>query len=379
MSSGRSNERRHRVGRSDTPALNELSSTNSTNDRASTTLVGDELTSLVDSSENHDCLSETFARFQEDLSQKDELIAALIRELEQAAEQLDRIQRSGGDRSSSDESAGISSPSLDMGHSRTRMMDDLRLMAEEWEQSQPPVVLSRIESELAALHELVLSLKRDGGQTVPQRTEPISFEERLRQYEQQQEAESPPELDRGNVTLEESSPRWDEIKSQLQLPDPSQTSVEVEEADYEVLRIIANLPTPLEVNLDVANLEELKVAVRERDDFIIQLNRLFRTRNTLSLPKDWGVLANVPGEMQIRVESLIEHLDVQVRLGEVEMSLERARLARERATIQSEREAMEKHMKRLGVNSIADLGNISNATGTASDRRWMRFLGPSTR
>lgn len=346
--------------------------------RASTTLVTEELVGLMEHGVTPESVSESFARFQDDLNQKDELIAALIRELEQAAEQLDRIQRSGADRSKSDDAASMSSPSIDMGHSRSRMMEDIRLMAEEWEQSQPPVVLSRIESELSALHDLVLSLKRDGVQP-SQPAAPLSFEERLRQYELQTNADESKEADRGNMTLEETSPKWDEIKSQLAFNEPAPISNEQREADSEILRIIANLPTPIEVNIESATPEELKAAIRERDDFIIQLNRLFRTRNSLTLPKDWAQLAQVPGEMQIRVESLIEHLDVQVRLGEVEMSLERARLARERATIQSERESIEKHMKRLGLSSLSELDNISNATGNASDRRWMRFLGPNSK
>lgn len=377
MSSGRPNEKRHRMGRSDAPATDDPSSKDASDDRGSMTLVSDEMPGLADLGLNQETISEAFVRFQDDLNQKDELIAALIKELEQAAEQLDRIQRSGADRSAVEDNVSMSSPSLDLGQSRTRAADDLRLMAEEWGQSQPPVVLARIESELAALHDLVLSMKRDGVHAEP--AAPISFEERLRQYELQQDNESQQEPDRGNMTLAESSPKWDEIKAQLQFPEATPSTVEASEPDPEILRIIANLPTPREVSLDSASLDELKAAVLERDDFIIQLNRLFRTRNTLSLPKDWAHLANVPGEMQIRVESLIEHLDVQVRLGEVEMSLERARLARERATVQAEREAIEKHMKRLGLTSIAELDNISAATGTASDRRWMRFLGPNTR
>ena len=149
--------------------------------------------------------------------------------------------------------------------------------------------------------------------------------------------------------------------------------------DSELLKQMAATPAPLAIDFSHTDLEELKKALIERDSYIVQLNRLFRTRNVLSLPVDWASLANVPGEMQIRVETLVQHLDVQVRLGEVEMSLERARLARERAEIQGEREMIEKHMKRLGLTSIADLDNISAATGTASDRRWMRFLGPNTK
>lgn len=246
-------------------------------------------------------------------------------------------------------------------------------MAEQWEEAQPGSLLIRIESQLAAVHDLVLNLRREEHP----RTETAEIEDRVRRS--YRETDITIEHDATDVTIDESASSWEAIKQQILGSNiPSELSSTSKE-DSELLRLMSETPTPAEVDFRTADMAAMKMALVERDAYIIQLNRLYRTRNTLSIPADWAALANVPAEMQVRVETLIERLDVQVRLGEVEMSLERARLARERSQIQSEREHIEKHLKRLGLSSIAELDNISAATGNSSDRRWMRFLGPNTK
>lgn len=329
-----------------------------------------------------------------ELQQKDELIAALISELEKAADQLDRVQRTGGDRGQAAQPPSTAPGNLarELFDAPAPVSDELRQMAEDWQQSQPTATLERIESQLAAMHDLLLNAQ---------------FADRSNQGSSYQSYNS----DDLNKTIEESSSSWDKIKQQMLAldgeapasPAPSahqsyhtqqasqassvqyvseisqapQLSQAADEYDAELMKAIAETPAPSAVDFVHADVEALKKAIIERDDYIIQINRMFRTRNWISLPQDWAALAHVPGEMQIRVETLLQHLDVQVRMGEVEMSLDRARLARERSQVENDRETIDKHMKRLGLNSLADLENIGSATGSATDRRWMRFLGPS--
>ena len=311
--------------------------------------------------------------YQNELAQKDELIAALVHELEQAVEKLDRNQRTGSDRSHGGHSNSPVTPSRDPVELQLPCLDDLQHMAEQWEEEKPCSLLVRIASQLAAVHDLVLNLRRDERP----RADFPEIEDRVRRI--YHEPEAPIELHTNDVTINESAASWESIKQQILGGDVPAQPVQVDAEDTELLRLMSETPAPANVDFGAADIEALKMAVVERDAYIIQINRLYRSRNTLSIPTDWATLANVPAEMQVRVETLIERLDVQVRLGEVEMSLERARLARERSAIQSEREQIEKHLRRLGLNSIAELDNISAATGTASDRRWMRFLGPNTR
>ena len=302
--------------------------------------------------------AEAISKYQLDITQKDELIKALVHELEQAVEKLDRFHRTGSDRSRGGPAMPVASPAIEAFEPPLPLMDDLRRLVEQLEQAQPVSLLVRIESQLAAVHDLVVGLHRRESLGSTEAINRVSSEDR--------------------PTLDESPSDWEAIKSKMLNDEPPCQTVENrDDDDLELLKLMSETPTPREVDFGTAGTEELKAAIVERDSFIIQLNRLFRTRNTLSIPVDWATLANVPSDMKLRVESLVERLDVQVRLGEVEMSLERARLARERSQIQSEREHIEKHLRRLGLSSIADLDNISSTTGTAGDRRWMRFLGPN--
>lgn len=281
-------------------------------------------------------------------------------------------------------------------------MDELQRMAEQWDESQPGAALARIESQLAAVHDLMLNLQR--GDVVPRvdvaPREETEFEARLRHLNQVANSQEPspnpaptaapqPAItideeddDDGfdpNLTIDAASVSWDAIKKQILGEDNSLTTTQAKIEDAEIIEDVCETPPPKDVDFVTATIDQLKNAISERDEYIIQVNRLYRSRNTFALPSDWAKLGSVPGEMQVRVETLIERLDVQVRLGEVEMSLERARLARERSQIQAERETIQKHLRRLGLSSLADLDSISAAPGTASDRRWMRFLGPNTR
>lgn len=363
-------------------------------------------------------LTEQLLRLQQDIQQKDELISALVGELENAVEKLDRIERTGADRShaTTQPSAGVSSlfKSSDI---PSGAVGDLQRMAAQWDESQPGEALARIESQLAAVHDLMLNLQRGDviprsdvasradiaprSDVAPQANE-TDFEARLRHLNQiansSQAAPNPTPTpatasqsgitiddeddDDGfdpNMTIDAASVSWDAIKKQILGEDNSLTTTQAKIEDAEIIEDVCDTPPPKDIDFVNATIDQLKNAITERDEYIIQVNRLYRSRNSFALPSDWAKLGSVPGEMQVRVETLIERLDVQVRLGEVEMSLERARLARERSQIQAERETIQKHLRRLGISSLADLDSISAAPGTASDRRWMRFLGPNTR
>lgn len=367
MTSGHSNDERYHNVRSNS-AVQDLSQASEKTSPHQGCHQGAVSSSLNSHSSNDEArrpnMDDQVSTFQAELTQKDELIAALIHELEQAAEQLDRIQRQGNDRSLNNQSPtllGSASESLTV---RSPLMDDLRRMAEDWDQSQPASALARIESELATVNDLLRNLQRsDFSRTVNDFVEPDSRHDHV--------ADAKDDSNLTDMTLDAYSPGWDAIKSQLFTPQPELPDTN----DAEILKAMVEIPQPTEINYDVADIDQFKRALDERDAYIVQLSRLFRTRNAIALPIDWAALANVPADMQIQVSTLINNLDVQVRLGEVEMSLERARLSRERSQIQSDREIIEKHLKRLGLNSLSELDNIGSMTGSTTDRRWMRFMG----
>lgn len=378
---GQSNDVRLRKGRSDGPsrdfdasAVTDLTLTASAADLHKSKLTAP-LWSSEDPTDDRGAPGDAdlVLRYEADLAQKDELINALVRELEQAVEQLDRFRRTGTDRSPENQPTTIFSPVRDPAETQIAGLDDLRQMAEQWHESQPASMLSRIETQLADVYDLINNLRLE------QRA-PADARHAEDRDERASASRDSVDIERANATIEESSSSWESIKRQILGEEPPPQPVEAPSDDIEVMKSVGQAPSPRDVDFGMADVEALRSAINERDEYIIQLNRIFRAKSAFTVPADWATLANVPAEMQVRVETLIQRLDVQVRLGEVEMSLERARVARERSQIQSEREQLEKHLRRLGVNSIAEIGNISAAAGSSpSDRRWMRFLGPSSK
>ena len=106
---------------------------------------------------------------------------------------------------------------------------------------------------------------------------------------------------------------------------------------------------------------------------------MLRSHNNVELPADWSDIAGIPDEVKSRADQLVSRLEKQVQLAEVELSLDRARLSRERSQVQAERATIDRHLKRLGLSSLDELENIAVESGSASDRRWMRFLGVNRR
>jgi hypothetical protein len=129
-----------------------------------------------------------------------------------------------------------------------------------------------------------------------------------------------------------------------------------------------------------ADAETLRAAVERRDEYISYLSRKLRLTNgrAIRLP-DWESLNNAPEELASRLKDLEASLDENLRLAEVELSLERARLAREAAKLRLQQDQVEKELKRLKLDrpqaaaaaASAHSGDAENPTG----RRWLRMLG----
>ena len=179
------------------------------------------------------------------------------------------------------------------------------------------------------------------------------------------------------TTTTEATPsegsNWEAMKRQmLGEPEPV-VEAPVEENDLSLLLNGITAPAPLD--LESASIEALKKACADRDTYIVQMTRWVRTHNSVSVPENWEELQGVPDELRRQVELLSSRLEEQVRLAEVEMSLERARLSREKSQVQADRAIMDKHLKRLGISSLDELEDIAVSSSSTGDRRWMRFLG----
>jgi hypothetical protein len=302
------------------------------------------------------------------LEGKNELISALVAELEQVVDQLDRAQRSGPNRTQSGAGQTVLPPSLIDDHQQ--VLGGLQRVVQEWEELRAASILGRIESELSELRSLVKSgveRRETGDDDEPVATDLDSVLSRLaggRNGTQTDDSQS------GLSSMEE-------MRRQLFAEEnggDSRAEASTPEVD-DVANVLDGIASPEPLDLDAATLDELKAACAARDAYIVRVTRCLRSRRAVSLPANWDELSDVPEERRRHIDQLASRLEEQVRLAEVEISLERARLSRERTEVDAERATMEKHLKRLGINSMDELDDVSVSTGTTADRRWMRFLG----
>ena len=307
------------------------------------------------------------------LDGKNELISALVGELEQVVEQLDRVKRSGTIRTTSG-SAMVGLPA-NLVDDHQQVLGGLQRVVQEWEDLRAASTLGRIESELAELRMLVATGVGRGeahAERQPAADDLDSVLSRLaigRNTEPTEEARptiSAMDDARRRLFAEENP---DAPASDGPASDTSDSGVE------DVANVLDGIASPEPMDLAMATLDDLKRACAERDTYIVRVTRCLRAKRAVALPTNWDEIAGVPAELRQHVDYLASRLEEQVRLAEVEISLERARLSRERTDVDAERTVMEKHLKRLGVSSLDDLEDVTVSAGTSADRRWMRFLG----
>lgn len=88
--------------------------------------------------------------------------------------------------------------------------------------------------------------------------------------------------------------------------------------------------------------------------------------------------SQLPDELVTRVNHTLRRMDEHLRLGELELSLERARMSRMNTQIQATRQQLEHNARQLGWTINPD-GSLSTASGTPGrtghSRRWLGKLG----
>lgn len=294
---------------------------------------------------------------REQIDGKNELIAALVAELEQVVEQLDRVKRNGADRSRGTATAAGLPPEVVEEHQQ--VLGELQRCVQQWEEMQAASALGRIEAELSELRSLITS-----GYQSDSTRETVDLDQVMSRLS----SESLLDHDKPSA-----GSNWESMKRQmLGEPEPADEEPSV---DNDLSVLLAGIDAPIPIDFDSASIESLKRACAERDTYIVQITRWIRTHRAVTVPDNWSEIQAVPDELKRQVEHLSSRLEEQVRLAEVEMSLERARLSREKSQVQADRAVMEKHLKRLGITSLDELEDIAVSSSSSGDRRWMRFLG----
>ena len=307
------------------------------------------------------------------LAQKEEVVVALTTRLEQAAEQLDRVRRTGG-ISGTRAAAGIPA---DVIQEQREVTQDLQQALEQWEEMQAGMAFGQLQMQVTELRDFIavrfddaikaggFSQPRDPNQinegtntaiSKPPQTapsnDPLSGYEAMKAELFGKEVTTPsdsqtdaPEL---NLLESELDSLTEEIESPVEIPE---------------------VAAPLVIEIATAGLQELQSEVETRDAYIGYLLRKLRAvENSTQLAGNWADLENVPDELRERLEEYELQLQDARKMAEVENSLERARLARESARLELLEQQLQKKIKRLGL-----IGGGPNDELTTEDRKSTRL------
>jgi hypothetical protein len=329
-------------------------------------------------------------QIQNRLREKEQLVAALTERLEQAAEQLDRLRRTGVDKGRRPLGGGFPAEVVEE-HKTT--LEDLKRVIARWEDMQAEVTLGRIETQIAELRDLMVSSGNAGTYVAPRTAAAPPAQAPAPQAPPRErpadvQAHHPAGKGGGNAWWEAQKaalmgePLSEEAQAALEAPStaaPVDTSNDVASTvpascDLAGLKI-PDLPAP--VDFENITLEEARTAIRERDTVIGQLREpLLLLQASAQLPADLPTLEHLPAPLRDRIAELEAQWQAKFRQVELDVSLERARLAREQAAVRQQQEALQKQFRREGPpgkGPAADDGK--GEEGSSSKRRWFRFMG----
>lgn len=308
--------------------------------------------------------AEPSAELQKRLEEKDQLVKALTEQLELAAEQLDRFQRSGASQRTA--VAGGLPPALL--EDQKQILDDMARVVQQWEDMQAAMALGRLEVQISSLQDLIHEKFNQ-----PFMVAQASVAMVRPAIETVTDASPESQLDA------ESSGAWAALKQRMLAQQPENAAPAKEAAS--LVAECPEEPPPRQIDVSAASREQLEEAIDDRDRYISYLLRRQRLAGgEVQLP-DWSSLPPVPEFVTNRVTQLADELESRLRLAEIEVSVERARIARDQMKLRQAQDALERQRRQLGIEneSAAAAGNSGATPASSSDRRWSRFMGNTRR
>lgn len=274
-----------------------------------------------------------------ELQEREQLIETLTERLEEAAEQLDRVHRSGGDRALRGQSgtgggAGLPSQMLEQ---HLASQGRLESFLQEWEDVQGASLLRRVDSRLEKLIEI---LRSDSPAGASAGSHAMSA--------------AVSECDRRDVSAESVEQRPDESPAEeaaIALPDP-----------------------PLPVAADETCAETLQTAVNARDMYITYLIRELRSRRP-NEAIDWEAIRGCPEEFEQRLQALEQQLQQNLQREELSISLERAKLGRERAELDRIRTRLDREIRQFGHAQHREAAEAPSSEESDNRSTWRSLFG----
>ena len=293
-----------------------------------------------------------------ELSNKDRLIQALTEQLETTADQLDRLQRSGG---ALQKDSGFGVQVAAQIRQTAADFEDVSVL-EHFERIEVGVeqILEILSGEASPLDSIDRGTNLNSSsifedETPSQQPEANSNSEdfwaatKARLMGEETSSTSP---DEGQTSSPNTSSAADLAATQSDLaPTDAQTNQTAQSVPTKIHipptpEPLPDLPKPVEKSDDV---NELEGAVTERDGLITYLIARLRTAEMYAFPPiDWNRLSNAPEELKEGLIILQQHLKDHLRQAELSVSLERASLTRERSKLKQVKKHLAAEIQRMG-------------------------------
>jgi len=309
-----------------------------------------------------------FERMQEletRLADREQLVSILTERLEQAADELDRVKRSGGGVVSKSPTDGVDLAALV--DRNNEVESKLEQFVSAWEERYEGPALRRMEARLEELREQLEQATTHGlmsnpgipgsqlpnGQTFEAQNTETEFETNV-------ETSCEPELDTESGNHGAKTSRDAPFKLVLISADEVPGDLDV--------------PLPEPIDHDDISEQALHQAVADRDNYITWLchqmrqitGRLENWLSNLQVESDDASLSERVGDLETMIRD-------QLKVAEIEVSIERAQLSRERAKLQDETSQLARDREQL-EKTLQSGGDSEEDTPLL--RRWKKFLKP---
>lgn len=143
------------------------------------------------------------------------------------------------------------------------------------------------------------------------------------------------------------------------------------------------LEIPPAADVDNMSIESLRDAFHQREAFLTTLIARIRRQQESSEPmlsreQLCEIATKLPDELELQVRQTLRQMEDLARMGELELSLERARIARQVNQLEHTQQLLERNARQLGMalNPDGSIAAHKNPTcRNSSSRRWLGKLG----
>ncbi len=335
--------------------------------------------------------AEQIATLLDQMRSKDALVAQLTEGLEAAAEQLDRMQRSGADRRHPSGPGGSSRELVEQTGQLTSRVEDA---LESWGQASRhyDVILQRL-NEISSY----LTNPTDVRESSPAPKAATGlFQAPASSTSATAPSASPPATsgaeagpgqgtfwEKMKASMIDGTPPPTRPNSQTAAPQTAAPQTASTRSNEPAANISENgpdsidpidriSPPPVAIDLNTASIEELREAVSMRDDYISTLISELRSADSLpQLPQDLLQSGLGPQELLASLVELESRLKTGVQRENLELSLEKARMARERQRLDQVKTQLEGHIKRMSAPPVEKVEEPPPEPGTRN-MSWLK-------